>query len=84
VGPLDAYGCGSVAASGPRGMKAAVDLMRPLMRGLGGFPSSWPLQDHKRPLGFRGLPSATDPQRPDDDFMGDGCLLIFKLPFAGN
>jgi hypothetical protein len=43
-------------------MKAAVDLMRPLMRGLGGFPSSWPLQDHKRPLGFRGLPSATDPE----------------------
>jgi hypothetical protein len=25
-----------------------------------------------------------DPQRPDDDFMGEGCLLIFKLPFAEN
>jgi len=25
-----------------------------------------------------------DPQRPDDDFMGDGYLLIFKLPFAEN
>lgn len=32
------------------------------MLGLGGFPSIWPLQDHKRPLGFRGLLSATDPQ----------------------
>jgi hypothetical protein len=31
-----------------------------LMLGLGGFPSSWPLQGHKRPLSFRGLLSATD------------------------
>jgi hypothetical protein len=35
-------------------------LIRPVMLGLGGFPSSWPLQDHKRPLGFRGLLSAAD------------------------
>lgn len=33
------------------------------MLGLGGFPSSWPLRDHKRPLSFRGLLSATDPFR---------------------
>ena len=41
----------------------ASSLIRPLMLGLGGFPSSWPLQEHKRPLGFRGLLSATDPKR---------------------
>jgi len=35
-------------------------LIRPVMLGLGGFPSSWPLQDHKRPLSFRGLLSAAD------------------------
>jgi hypothetical protein len=38
----------------------AYSLIRPVMLGLGGFSSSWPLQDHKRPLSFRGLLSATD------------------------
>jgi hypothetical protein len=32
------------------------------MLGLGGFPLSWPFQDHKRPLSFRGLLSATEPK----------------------
>ena len=48
--------------------------------GLGGFPSSWSLQDHKRPLSFRGLLSATDPQRPDVVFMGNGSFLRINLP----
>ena len=53
------------------------------MLGLGGFPSSWPLQDHKRPLGFRGLLSATDPDLPDAFIMVHGGFLIRKLPVTG-
>ena len=59
----------------------ASSLIRPVMLGLGGFPSSWPLQDHKRPLSFRGLLSATDPLLPDDIFMGNVGLLITKLTY---
>jgi len=52
------------------------------MLGLGGFPSSWPLRDHKRPLSLRGLLSATDPQRSDDFFMGNVGLLITKVTYT--
>lgn len=52
------------------------------MLGVGGFPSSGPLQDHKRPLSFRGLLSATDPLLPDDVFMGNVSLLIAKLTYT--
>ncbi len=52
------------------------------MLGLGGFPSIWPLQDHKRPPGFRGLLSATDPLLPDDIFMGNVGLPITKLTYT--
>ncbi|MBK7673618.1 MAG: hypothetical protein IPJ27_01980 [Candidatus Accumulibacter sp.] len=54
------------------------------MLGLGGFPSIWPLHDHKRPLSFRGLLSATDPEETDDVFKSSGSLLIFKPPFDEN
>ena len=53
------------------------------MLGLGGFPSIWPLQDHKRPLGFRGLLSATDPDLPDAFIMDHGSFLIPKPPVTG-
>ena len=61
----------------------ASSLIRPVMLGLCGFPSSWPLQDHKRPLSFRGLLSATDPDLPDGFIMVDGGFLISKLPVTG-
>jgi hypothetical protein len=50
------------------------------MLGFCGFPSNCPLQDHKRPLSFRALLSATDPNPPDEFIMGNGGLLIIKLP----
>ena len=37
--------------------------------------------DWEEPFNFQGWLALPDPQRPDDDFMDDGCLLIFKLPF---
>ena len=43
------------------------------MLGVGGFPSSWPLQDHKRPLSFRGLLSATDPEQTVEALEGGRC-----------
>ena len=36
------------------------------------------------PFKFSGCPTASDPQRPDDVFMGYGGLLMIKLPFAKN
>jgi hypothetical protein len=62
----------------------ASSLIRPLMLSLGGSPSSGLLQDPKRPLSFRGLLSATDPEETDDVFKSSGSLLIFKPPFAEN
>jgi len=52
------------------------------MLGLVGFPSNWPLRDHKRPLSFRSLLSAADPKAPDDICKRNGSLLIFKRPLA--
>ena len=53
------------------------------MLGLGGFPSSWPQGEHKRPLSFRGLLSATDPDLPDAFIMVYGGFLIRNLPVTG-
>jgi len=39
----------------------SISLIRPVMLGVGGFPLSWPLQDHKRSLSFRGWLTANDP-----------------------
>lgn len=42
----------------------------------------WLFRGRKPTVMFRGSLTAADPKRPDDDFMDEGCLLIFKLPFA--
>ena len=49
------------------------------MLGVGGFPLSWPLQDHKRSLSFRGWLTANDPLLPDDFVMDNVGFLIRKL-----
>ncbi|MBO3708832.1 MAG: hypothetical protein J5X21_20945, partial [Candidatus Accumulibacter sp.] len=41
----------------------SISLIRPVMLGVGGFPLSWPLQDHKRSLSFRGWLTANDPEQ---------------------
>lgn len=45
---------------------------------LGGFPWSWPLQDHKQPLSFPGLLSAIDPKR-SISFLQTGQSATFRF-----